>query len=371
MHPGFFRNPGMQVKQEETSTVTKLKKLTITLALALASYVGFAATDPNLTGTPLTGTGVPAGNPTAPPFAPGEPVSFTLNAGNAGDTEMDFPPTGTFQLNVTIQNMGTPVIELIGGTNFFDPPVITPLGQGRFFITFVQNKAIPAGQSGTFKISGVATKDRASSGQFRVTYQANGNPGSYVNTGSDNPSSTGLIDSSLPVTLISFTAAKEGKTAQLVWETTEETNSDRFEVEKSLNGKQWEMIGKVTSNGESAVLRKYAFTDGNPAHGNNLYRLRMVDKDETFAYSRIQTVKFEEMAADLSVYPNPVTDQLFVRDFSQVTKVIIHDLNGRAVKQLGATTRTVNMQNLAEGMYIVTISRSNGLVSSQKIVVKR
>jgi CshA-type fibril repeat protein len=176
----------------------------------------------------------------------------------------------------------------------------------------------------------------------------------------------------LPVTLVRFNVTKEGRTAQLSWATTEETNSDRFEIEKSLNGKEWEMIGKVASNGESAVLRQYAFTDKSPSDGSNLYRLRMVDKDETFAYSRIQTVKFDGIGSDLSIYPNPVTDQLFLRDFSQVTKVIINDLNGRAVHQSGATTTgKINVQNLSAGMYIVTISRSNGLVSSQKIVVSR
>jgi hypothetical protein len=189
-------------------------------------------------------------------------------------------------------------------------------------------------------------------------------------TGNDNSPSGIAVTAAMPVTLVSFTAAREGKVAQLSWATTMETNSDRFEVEKSQNGKQWEMIGKVASNGESSVKRQYSFTDKNPFEGENLYRLKMVDKDATFAYSRIQSVKFDGGVADLSVYPNPATDQLFIRDYGQVTRVVINDLNGRAVYQSGGTA-TISVRNLPAGMYVATISRSNGLVSSQKIIISR
>nr|MBZ1363183.1 Ig family protein [Dyadobacter fermentans]MBZ1363278.1 Ig family protein [Dyadobacter fermentans] len=73
-------------------------------------------------------------------------------------------------------------------------------------------------------------------------------------------------------------------TALLTWSTTEEVNSDRFEIERSLNGKGWSTIGKVRSNGESSVLRNYTYTDDSPEKGENLYRLRMVDLDGTYAF---------------------------------------------------------------------------------------
>jgi len=150
-----------------------------------------------------------------------------------------------------------------------------------------------------------------------------------------------------------------------------ETNSDRFEVEKSLNGKNWNKIGSVASNGESNSLRNYSYVDTNPSNGENLYRLRMVDKDQTFAYSRIQGVKFAGLGeSDLSVYPNPTVDVLKIRDYSQVTKVSIFDMNGRAVLESGATaTGEINVRNLTSGIYLVRVSRANGLTSSQKIVV--
>lgn len=176
----------------------------------------------------------------------------------------------------------------------------------------------------------------------------------------------------LPVTLVSFTAKKEGSIALLNWATTEETNSDYFEIQHSVSGKEWEAVGQVASSGESKVLKNYSFSHANPVHGQNLYRLKMVDKDETFAYSSIRSLKFEGAGADLSIYPNPIVNQLFIRDASQVTQVLINDLNGRTVHQSGSTaTGFIDVKGLSAGMYIVRVSRSNGLVSSHKVVVSR
>jgi hypothetical protein len=74
--------------------------------------------------------------------------------------------------------------------------------------------------------------------------------------------------------------------------------------------------------------------------------------------------------SDLSVYPNPTVDVLRIRDYSQVTKVSIFDMNGKAVLESGASkTGEISVRNLTSGMYLVRVSRANGLTSSQKIVV--
>src|SRR5690606_2899906 len=97
---------------------------------------------------------------------------------------------------------------------------------------------------------------------------------------------------SLPVTLASFTAAKEGNVAQLAWSTSFETNSDYFEVQRSTDGKRFGVLDKVPAWTESQTLRRYSFTDKLPESGSNIYRLKMVDKDGTFAYSMLRNVEF-------------------------------------------------------------------------------
>lgn len=178
------------------------------------------------------------------------------------------------------------------------------------------------------------------------------------------------ITGPLPVTLTSFTATKEGLTAQLKWSTTEETNSDRFEIERSQNGKNWDLIGTQKSNGESTTLKNYTFSDAKPLNGENLYRLKMIDRDATFAYSRIQSLTF---ASDLvtSFYPNPVAEKLIIKtdDFSLVKNVKIFDANGRTVYQSSATPSSeINVQNLSAGLYIVQMVSKSGAVISHKVI---
>lgn len=193
------------------------------------------------------------------------------------------------------------------------------------------------------------------------------------NPADNNSTSSVAVSAPLPVTLTSFTVTKESSTALIKWATTMETNSDRFEIEKSLNGKNWNKIGSVASNGESNALKNYGYVDVNPSNGENLYRLRMVDKDNTFAYSRIQSVKFEGLTGqDLSVYPNPSSDFIKLRDAENVLAVSITDIKGITVYQTGKVSEgEISVKNLTPGMYSVRIERKNGLSSVQKLVVAR
>ncbi|MCF0056284.1 T9SS type A sorting domain-containing protein [Dyadobacter sp. CY356] len=179
----------------------------------------------------------------------------------------------------------------------------------------------------------------------------------------------------LPVTLVSFTVEKNGSenpSAVLRWSTSSETNSDHFEIERSETGKNWANIGNVLSSGESTALLSYSFKDNEPKSGENLYRLRMVDRDGTFAYSRIQSVTFDGRDTDLSVYPNPSADKLFIRDYSTVKYVAVSNLSGVAVYKstsFASGNGFIDLTNLSQGMYIVRISRTNGTISTHKVVV--
>lgn len=176
----------------------------------------------------------------------------------------------------------------------------------------------------------------------------------------------------LPVTLVEFDVRKEGSTASLAWSTTAETNSDRFEIERSANGKAWRKIGTVASNGESKVLVKYTFTDASPLNGENLYRLKMIDKDESFAYSSIRNATFDEVSKQL-VYPNPARDVVYIKNAENVKAVSVMDLNGNTLREVAGITQegTFRVDRLNAGMYIVKVIHKNGLVTSQKIVVAK
>jgi hypothetical protein len=180
-----------------------------------------------------------------------------------------------------------------------------------------------------------------------------------------------VADVSLPVTLISFNVKKEGPTANLSWMTTEETNSDRFEIQRSSNAKNWNAIGEIAAAGESKAQVTYRFQDAYPAAGLNYYRLRMIDKDETFAFSSVRTIEFPK--TNIRIYPNPVSDELTIRtDQGGLAKVRLFDQKGVAVYDSGAkVSDTINVRNLASGIYIVRMEHLDGTINTQNVLVVR
>lgn len=182
----------------------------------------------------------------------------------------------------------------------------------------------------------------------------------------------------LPVTLISFgvqkkTAGVEGASALLQWTTSAETNSDRFEIERSQKGNNWTKIGTVESAGESIKQVSYSFEDYQPLSGENLYRLRMVDKDGTFAHSRIQSVSFERTGRDIFVYPNPSTDKLMISDYKTVHEIMMTDLSGNTVYKstsFASGSGSIDVTRFEKGLYIVKVIDQNGAISTSKALIR-
>ena len=180
----------------------------------------------------------------------------------------------------------------------------------------------------------------------------------------------------LPVTLVSFDVKKgENASAMLTWATTSETNSDRFEIQRSQNGKTWIQIASMASGGESKELLSYSFTDLAPRSGNNLYRLRMVDKDETFAFSRIRSINLQS-DHKTALYPNPAIDHLSVltSDLDKIERVQFLDITGKPMldkKRAGSQVISeFNIHSFPAGLYIVKVTFSDGSVDGAKIVKK-
>ncbi|MCE7059861.1 T9SS type A sorting domain-containing protein [Dyadobacter sp. CY343] len=174
----------------------------------------------------------------------------------------------------------------------------------------------------------------------------------------------------LPVKLVSFDANAENGVANLVWKTSEESNSSHFDVQRSKDGKQWATIATVKAMGESKIDQTYLASDNNPFSGENLYRLHMIDQDGASAYSMIRSIKFEFVSA--SVYPNPVVDELTINtsDISKVSNVSIINIAGQEVfKSVGKPREKIKVSGLNAGVYVVNIKSTNGEQNSYKILV--
>jgi hypothetical protein len=182
----------------------------------------------------------------------------------------------------------------------------------------------------------------------------------------------------LPLTLIDFTAKKENNRAALQWVTANEDNVNHFEVEKSINGKDYVNIGRVaaTSNNAGAET-SYTFTDNNLNAGLNAYRLNMVDKNGAAHYSKIATVQDGITATTkATIYPNPTYGKAVLQLTSVAAGMLqlhVLDVSGKAVLQqqytiaAGGNTLPLNVAGWVPGTYLLqwAISGEHGTLQLQ------
>ncbi len=177
---------------------------------------------------------------------------------------------------------------------------------------------------------------------------------------------------SLPVRLQRFSVVEKDAAVELSWITATEKNSNRFEIQRSTDGESWTTIGLKKAKGESNVSLTYRFSDSYPVAGINYYRLKMIDHDETFDYSRIESVEVERGTALL--YPNPVADKLFLKnvDAATVREVILQNLNGLPVLNYsGFPSAGLDVQAVQKGVYLLIIKEYSGYSKAYKVMVVR
>ncbi|MEZ5039079.1 MAG: T9SS type A sorting domain-containing protein [Saprospiraceae bacterium] len=184
----------------------------------------------------------------------------------------------------------------------------------------------------------------------------------------------------LPVELTSFTAQKKEKGVLLEWETAVEENNAFFQVERSIDGKQFAAIGKVEGVGSSDVAQIYQLMDEKPRQGTNYYRLKQVDFDGTFEYHPIVSV---EVAAEkevvLQLFPNPAVDKVNVFVPSQVEGVAdikIFNALGQLVKTTrkdlikGNNMEEIPVTGLPMGKYTVTLDMAGQRLAQAALVIQ-
>lgn len=167
--------------------------------------------------------------------------------------------------------------------------------------------------------------------------------------------------SPLPVELISFKVRLNEKSATLEWITAQEINNDRFEVEYSVDGILFEVIGQVDGNGTVNEVSEYIFTHSSLKSGFNYYRLKQVDYDGQFEYSEIKRVSlgaFEDVS--VSIYPNPTDDRAnIIINKGLATSIELITLNGTVLKSIiyeeGMSKHTFDVTGLRSGMYLIRV----------------
>jgi hypothetical protein len=158
----------------------------------------------------------------------------------------------------------------------------------------------------------------------------------------------------LPVELLYFQAkATKQNQAQLIWATTSEQNNSHFFIERSRNGKQFEVIGKVQGAGTTLEQQDYTFIDETPFEGVNYYRLQQVDLDGAFEYTNIEAVHINGKQETLAIFPIPTREVLNynITQLEGIKAIHLFDLMGRLVKTDRELDGTIDMSDLPSGQY--------------------
>ncbi|KAA9034509.1 T9SS type A sorting domain-containing protein [Ginsengibacter hankyongi] len=186
----------------------------------------------------------------------------------------------------------------------------------------------------------------------------------------------------LPVSFLGVDARQKGSGVSIEWSTSQEINSNSFDVEKSADGNSnWVLVASVNAAGNSSVVKNYNVFDATPLNGVNFYRVKQVDLDGNFKYSKTVRINLNFSKTAVSVLANPFYNTLTV-DFSsaieQSVSARLVDITGKQVafeKWAISTGNTrmnfSNVSNLQQGMYILNISNADGELLYNNKVIKQ
>ncbi|MDX1407010.1 MAG: T9SS type A sorting domain-containing protein [Saprospiraceae bacterium] len=300
------------------------------------------------------------------------------------DLPCNFAGTGYFQ-----GNAGAPVVfsptEHLQGMNIVSSPIgfpeTWPVNVWITICTLNVTTVVPPSQQSGASVPVISVVDF---GQYGPQY--------YPNIGVNLVDYTPAIVPPLPLDLLDFRADKKGeRSAILNWSTANEENTSHFEIERSTDLENWEMIGNVNAAGESTEVLRYSYLDENVYDGRRpnerfYYRLRMVDQDSRYKYSQIDVVLFSQAGnangAAVFAFPNPSTKGLNVGfditgDAVQPAEMSLINSIGQVVyhKEIPAGSELEYIDyiraNVGTGAYVLRVMDADQQIIDQiKIVVQ-
>ena len=195
------------------------------------------------------------------------------------------------------------------------------------------------------------------------------------------------ISGTVPVELTSFNAEVAKNAISLKWATATETNNHGFEIEKSLDNKNFMKVGFVEGHGTTTNRNTYQYIDRDVNTNKYYYRLKQIDNDGSFTYSKIVELNYTTISNfTLSQnYPNPfnpttsiqfsipVESQVTVKLFNAVGQEVSVLVNDQFA--IGSHSIKIDASNLSSGTYIYSISAKGAdgtlFAQSKKMVLMK
>lgn len=166
------------------------------------------------------------------------------------------------------------------------------------------------------------------------------------------------VSTTLPLSWVSFSGKAKENSVTLNWEVANMVNNDYFEIEYAANGQSFTKAATVSSN---AVLSNYSYTLNNLANGNYQFRIKQVDIDKKYAYSKIIALAVNGSHSSMSIFRNPARNELVIMNpaMETVQQLIITDISGKRVQakntNAGTTAIKTTIAGLKNGYYQVTL----------------
>ena len=197
-------------------------------------------------------------------------------------------------------------------------------------------------------------------GGAKLVFPSASYAGPFSTTGpfyfSDGGSGSGI----LPVTLVSFTSSRQNQENILYWRTENEENINSFEIESGRNGiSDWRALEMIPSMAAHANGYSYTFIDHTNTDGERYYRLKIIDRDGKYVYSKVLFITSGETGT-ISITPTLVYSSVNVNlPTSDPAQVSIYNVSGLPVKTLisGTEIFDIEVSGLNRGEYFLNVSQ--------------
>lgn len=214
----------------------------------------------------------------------------------------------------------------------------TNTGLQAFFEDNYLNTKMLLPLGGTAKINFTVNADAASAAtdRFKIVFK---------------PMSVGY--SPLPVTFTSAKAYRQGNKVIVDWKVENEINIAKYNVEKSINGKDFTVINTIAVNGLNIVSGNYLWIDNSQAAGNVFYRIKSIDINGSIKYTSILSVKGISSAASITIYPNPVKgNTINLQIANQSAGIYKVKLINNAGQMVYSNKIVTNSNNMSQSIYV-------------------
>ncbi len=180
----------------------------------------------------------------------------------------------------------------------------------------------------------------------------------------NRPSLSVTYSTIVPITLSYFVATKKNNAVQITWQTEQEINNHYFEIFHSTDAMSFSSIAKVSAVGNSSIQRQYRFLHNASLKGFQYYQLVQTDINGMKTLSATIKVKMDEEKVSLKLFPNPVSDIIFIKTNINLeqTNYKIYSQQGSLVKVGKGNVSQINLSTFAKGSYYFFLYKQNKII---------